>query len=179
MEHTERLISLLPVGTVLTKDRMIVDSNPLFAEIFGYCQSEMVGRSLEMLYPSHRHFVERGEEWYGYFRLTGGHCDERIMVCKGDRPIKMRVNGRCENRRNPYDFVACTFEPVPHPDLGVELSRREREIVGAMGDGLTSKQIARMLKLSHRTVETYRSRLLLKTGTRNTAQLLCFLQNKH
>lgn len=177
MQYTERLISLLPVGTVLTKDRVIVGSNALFAELFEYDQTEILGRSLEMLYPSHRHFVERGEEWFGHFRSTGSHCDERIMLRRGDRPIRMRVNGRCEDRRNPYEYVACTFEQVPEVDGTIELSRREREIVGALGDGLTSKQIARLLNLSHRTVETYRSRLLIKTGARNTAQLLNLLQS--
>ena len=172
MHHPERLFDLLPVGAVLTKNRVIVESNSLFANLFDYEPNEIVGRSLEMLYPSRRHFVERGEEWFEHFRAAGTHCDERIMLSKGDPPIRMRVAGRCEDRRHPYGLVACTFEPAESTEAVIELSRREREIVSAMGDGLTSKQIARKLNLSHRTIETYRSRLLVKTGARNTAQLL-------
>lgn len=175
MRHPERLFDLLPVGAVLTKDRVIVESNALFANLFDYDQEEILGRSLEMLYPSRSLFVERGEEWLEHFRAAGTHRDERIMLGKGDLPIRMRVAGRCEDRRQPYRLVACTFEAAEEAAGVIELSRREREIVSAMGDGLTSKQIARKLNLSHRTIETYRSRLLSKTGARNTAQLLSHL----
>lgn len=175
MHLQECLLGLLPVGAILTKNRVIVECNELFATIFDYDQNEIAGRSLEMLYPSRRHFVERGEEWFEYFRVAGAHCDERIMLGKGDLPIRIRVAGRCEDRRKPYDLVACTFEPAQDVASAVGLSRREREIVSAMADGLTSKQIARKLNLSHRTIETYRSRLLVKTGARNAAQLLSHL----
>jgi DNA-binding CsgD family transcriptional regulator len=52
---------------------------------------------------------------------------------------------------------------------------RERSIVSAMGQGMTSKEIARLLGLSHRTVETYRQRLMTKTGAKNASQLLAML----
>jgi PAS domain S-box-containing protein len=172
LDHSALLVDLLPIGTVLTRRRVIVSSNPSFAELFGYTSAEIVGKSLEMLYPSRRHFVERGEEWLDHFRVVGGHRDVRMMVRKGDRPIRVRVSGRCQDRGNPYEIVACTFEPVASSDLNFELSARERDIVSEMGEGRTSKQIARRLNLSHRTVETYRSRLMVKTGAHNAAQLL-------
>ena len=55
------------------------------------------------------------------------------------------------------------------------LSPREREVVTQLAHGLTSKQIARELGLSPRTVEMHRARLLRKLGVRSTTQLLAHL----
>jgi DNA-binding CsgD family transcriptional regulator len=40
-----------------------------------------------------------------------------------------------------------------------------------LADGLTSKEIALKLDLSHRTVEVYRARMLKKFGVSNTSSL--------
>ncbi|WP_449284309.1 LuxR C-terminal-related transcriptional regulator [Lutimaribacter marinistellae] len=40
-----------------------------------------------------------------------------------------------------------------------------------LGEGKTSKEIARELELSYRTVEVHRARLLKKFGVNNTAAL--------
>ncbi len=51
------------------------------------------------------------------------------------------------------------------------LSPREREIVGYLSRGATSKEIGRTLGISPRTVEAHRARILVKTGARNAADL--------
>ena len=169
------MFNLLPIGTVLCHQRVITHMNPAFAEMFGYRREDLVGQSLEILYPSRYEFLDRGERWHGYMRERGGHADERLMLCKGAEPINIRVKGRCRDRLDPYREVACTFEPLMTTTLAQQLSQRESEIVTAMADGMTSKEIARLLGLSHRTVETYRARLMKKTGARNASQLLALL----
>ena len=52
------------------------------------------------------------------------------------------------------------------------LSAREREVMALALQGLPSKQIAKQLNLSHRTVEHHRSRLLEKLGVASMAQLM-------
>jgi FixJ family two-component response regulator len=52
------------------------------------------------------------------------------------------------------------------------LSAREREVLTLALQGLASKQIARRLSLSHRTVEHHRSRLLEKLGVTSMAELM-------
>lgn len=52
------------------------------------------------------------------------------------------------------------------------LSVREREVLACMIDGLTSKETARILALSPRTVEAHRARILSKTGCENVAALI-------
>jgi FixJ family two-component response regulator len=52
------------------------------------------------------------------------------------------------------------------------LSEREREVLKAVVQGRTAKQIARTLALSPRTVETHRANLADKLGTESLAQLI-------
>lgn len=175
MDQASMLAELLPVGTMLSNERVITNINALFADIFGYKPDDVVGKSLEFLYPSYRDFIDRGNQWFGFLQNSGGHCDERIMLRKGEEPINVRVKGRCYDRKDPYRLVACTFEVITPPGAAFRLSARERAIVTAMGEGMTSKQIARNLSLSPRTIETYRSRLMIKIGARNASQLLALL----
>lgn len=52
------------------------------------------------------------------------------------------------------------------------LSAREREVLALVVDGLTNKEIARVLGLSPRTVETHRANLFDKLGAESLAQLV-------
>ena len=176
MDKASMLAELLPVGTMLSNERVITNINALFADMFGYKPDDVIGKSLEFLYPSYRDFIDRGEQWFDFLQNNGGHCDERIMLRKGEEPVSVRVKGRCYDRQDPYKLVACTFEVMTLPLGNFRLSTREREIVSAMSEGMTSKEIARNLNLSPRTIETYRSRLMLKTGARNASQLLSILR---
>lgn len=51
------------------------------------------------------------------------------------------------------------------------LTKREKEIVDLVINGLTSKEIAQKLNLSHRTVDNYRANIMHKTGCSNIIEL--------
>jgi len=51
------------------------------------------------------------------------------------------------------------------------LSAREREVLGMIAKGLTTKQIADVLGLSPRTVESHRAAIAAKAGTSSAAEL--------
>ncbi|MDA8412823.1 MAG: response regulator transcription factor [Desulfobacteraceae bacterium] len=60
-----------------------------------------------------------------------------------------------------------------HPPSPLEsLSQREREVLQLVVEGKTSVQVAEILKLSPKSVETYRSRLMLKLGIDNIPSLV-------
>ena len=71
-------------------------------------------------------------------------------------------------------------ESVPDPGSGYargpvdSLSTRERQVLQLVVDGRTSNEIARMIHLSPKSVETYRSRLMLKLGVRDVPSLVKF-----
>ncbi|MDE2624809.1 MAG: response regulator transcription factor, partial [Betaproteobacteria bacterium] len=54
------------------------------------------------------------------------------------------------------------------------LSRREREIIKLVADGHSSAEIARLLNLSPKTVDSYRSRLMQKLHLSDLAGLVKF-----
>jgi DNA-binding NarL/FixJ family response regulator len=51
------------------------------------------------------------------------------------------------------------------------LSNRELEVFRLIGQGKATKQIARKLNLSHKTVETHREKIKTKLGVDNAAEL--------
>ena len=71
-------------------------------------------------------------------------------------------------------------ESVPDPASGYargpvdRLSTRERQVLQLVVEGRTSNEIAGMINLSPKSVDTYRSRLMLKLGVRDLPSLVKF-----
>lgn len=65
----------------------------------------------------------------------------------------------------------------PEPEES-KLSKREREIVGRLASGLSSKQIADKLFISESTVVNHRKNILKKTNAKNVAELIRFAYSK-
>ncbi len=63
--------------------------------------------------------------------------------------------------------AALSTQPLPKELL----SRREKEVLRMMFDGLTNKEIAQNLFISYETVKSHRKNILHKTGSKNTAAL--------
>ena len=52
------------------------------------------------------------------------------------------------------------------------LTERERDVLNQVVQGLSSKEIAKMLEISYRTVELHRSHIMEKLGVRSVAELI-------
>ena len=79
-----------------------------------------------------------------------------------------------EQRHAPAPAAAAPAPAAPAAPAArlALLSAREREVMALALQGLPSKQIAKQLCLSHRTVEHHRSRLLDKLGVASMAELM-------
>lgn len=66
-------------------------------------------------------------------------------------------------RRNPDPAAG----PPPNPASMDALTRRERDVVRLLADGLADREIATALTISTRTVETHVSSVIHKLGARN------------
>lgn len=169
---------LFPCGLLLLSRRIIQACNASFADMFGYRQEDLIGHSMELLYPSRREFLDTGDRWLDTLHNHEQVGDERVMVAKGGVPIWCAARGRSNDRSDPFSLVACVLESRQPLSARIRnLTPREREIFAAMGEGLTSKEIARRLGLSFRSVETYRLRMLRRLGARNSAQLFQLLRS--
>lgn len=69
-------------------------------------------------------------------------------------------------------------ETITFSDISIEsilLSKREWECATLILAGKTSKEIARVLKLSHRTIEDYIYRMKKKLNCKNKSELIFLL----
>lgn len=84
------------------------------------------------------------------------------QVAEGKRYITSEVAERLAS------YVEQSGDLSPHE----RLSSREFQIMVKIGSGKTTGEIAEELSLSVKTVSTYRSRILAKTGMKTNAQLI-------
>jgi DNA-binding NarL/FixJ family response regulator len=62
----------------------------------------------------------------------------------------------------------------PVPIIAAPLSVREREVLQLVGEGKTSRQVARLLGVSLKTVETHRSNIMVKLNLHSTVDLVLY-----
>ena len=176
MSFTDTGFQLAPVALCVTQQRVISACNAAFAALFASDAAALTGQSMASLYPSAIEFRRTGELGYPQMMGSGGYGDERLMRRQDGALIWCRVSGRAADASAPASLAVWMFEPLAHPQAPpAGLSPREREVVAQLAQGLSSKEIARRLNLSPRTVEMHRARLLRKLGVRSTAQLLARL----
>lgn len=165
-----------PIGIVLTESRVIRECNPAFARMFGYDRDELIDQSFVLLYPSMEEFVRIRDVGVEPLRRDNRYSDERIMARKDGSLFWCRVRGHSLTRDDdPLRRAVWSFADLSDSRPVLGLSTRERQIVMHLGEGRTSKEIARALSISPRTVEAYRARLLKKCGAANVAELLSHL----
>jgi DNA-binding NarL/FixJ family response regulator len=59
-----------------------------------------------------------------------------------------------------------------------ELTKREKEVVSLIADGYKSREVAKQLAISVKTVETHRANIMNKLALRNLAQLIRYAIQK-
>jgi len=172
-ELEQIMLEHAPVGLVLTESRVIRACNPAFAQMFRYAVADLVDRSFEVLYPSHEEFVKIRNIGVEPLKRENRYTDERIMARKDGTLFWCRVRGHSLTRDDdPLRRAVWSFADLSDFKPVTGLTTRERQIVMHLGEGRTSKEIARTLTISPRTVEAYRARLMKKHRASNVAELL-------
>lgn len=167
---------LAPVGMCVTEERTVVLCNPAFGQMFGYAPEELAGRPLAPLYPSEEEYLHIGQLGLPVMREQGTYGDERIMKRRDGSLFWCHVVGRALDRAQPFARAVWMFEDIsPRRRVAGPLTTREREVAQHLVSGCTSKQIARVLQLSPRTVEAHRARLMRKLGAATQGELVARL----
>jgi PAS domain S-box-containing protein len=164
---------LAPIGLVLSRQRLMVDANLQTLAMFAAERGQLVGRSFELLYPTHEEFERTGRRIVASLDAHGRYADERVMKRLNGELFWCHVSGRALDPAEPHAAGIWSFEDLSaRRVLKVDFTPREREIAALLIQGLTSKGIGRRLAVSPRTVDVYRARLMRKLGARTTAELV-------
>lgn len=168
---------LAPVGMVLSRHRLMVDCNQQLLAMFGAEREQLIGRSFEMLYPTHDEFERTGARIAASLDPRGWYGDERVMKRVGGAQrgglFWCHVSGRALDPGEPHAAGIWVFEDLSaRRSIAVDLTPREREIAALLIEGLTSKLIGKRLAISPRTVDVYRARLMKKHRAATTPELV-------
>ncbi len=112
----------------------------------------------------------------GYVSKRSGyeHLIEGIRVVANNGVYICREAAR--NFKNAPDFIAGrTQELKPRNEF---FSRREKEVLELMAKGFSSKDIAKELFITEKTVESHRRNMVQKAKVRNTMELISMAINR-
>lgn len=162
-----------PAPLVVTQQRRILRCNRTFASLFGYTIDALEGEQIVKLYPCTADYYVIGERCMNVLQSNPTCEDERFMQHRDGHIFWARAHGITLTPHDPYEYMIWHFERIRHHDTrNVRLTPREQEISGYIVNGLTCKETAQKLGISHRTVEVHRARVMKKLGAKNTADLV-------
>jgi DNA-binding NarL/FixJ family response regulator len=97
-----------------------------------------------------------------------------------DKAILTVVNGGNYYSEELFEFFSKQITKEKKPDKNIiELTRREKEILQLLCEGLSNKEIADVLFISERTVLGHKTNLLLKANCKNSLSLMAYaIKNK-
>jgi PAS domain S-box-containing protein len=168
---------MAPVGLALSRQRTMVDCNQALCDMFGASREQLIGQSFRILYPSTDEYERTGARITPILGRSGTYADDRIMKrvdgrFKGET-FWCHVTGRALDPKDPHAAGIWSFEDLSaRRPVRAELTPREREVAAFVMDGLTSKEIGKLLGISPRTVEIYRARLMRKYQAHSTPDLV-------
>jgi PAS domain S-box-containing protein len=167
------VFELAPVGLCISRDRVIQRCNTAFGVMFGYEPAELQGRSMEILYPSASEFESIGAQGLAVMKQTGTYSDERIMRHRNGQLFWCHAAGRSLLRDQPFACAVWMFEDISSRRIvSRDLTTREREIARQIAAGQSTKQIARTLGVSPRTIDGHRARLIRKVGAKSASEMI-------
>ncbi len=170
---------MVPVGLCVLRHRIIQVCNTAFADMFGYTTEELIGQSLRHLYASDLEFDDIAQRAMPVLTEKGAYSDERIMMRRDGSLFWCHVSGRVQDKSAPFACATWMFEDLSATrPVNVEFTAREREVAQLLVTGKTSKQIARELGISHRTVEAHRARLMRRLNVSTPGEMIARLMGR-
>lgn len=97
-----------------------------------------------------------------------------------DKAIQTVLNGGNYYSEELFDFFTKQVTKTDKPKTDdIKLTRREKEILQLVCEGLSNQEIADILFVSERTIVGHKSNLLSKTGCKNTIAMMSYaIKNK-
>jgi DNA-binding NarL/FixJ family response regulator len=128
-------------------------------------------------------FIEESYALQAVEHGADGYLPKDVSVNKLVSAIEKIYQGDIYYDRKIADLIlkALINKNIKHYGMGESsrsLTKREKEILALVIDGVSNSVIAERLEISVRTVENHRANILRKVGVKNTAELVRYtLQN--
>lgn len=124
-----------------------------------------------------------GDEIY-YYKMIQAGVMGFVLKNAGKKEIEEAIHtiikGKNYFSRELLQKIVLKKEPINSClEQKIKISKREKEILSLICQGLSNKEIAELLFISPKTVNNHRSHLLEKTSAKNSANLVMFaIKNK-
>jgi PAS domain S-box-containing protein len=127
LSEFEALFNSSSVGIMHLKEgRSLYRVNHRFLEMFGYEESELLGRDTEALHLSHERFIEFGERHYDKIHQGGVVQVEQRLRRKDGRLLWCNMYGRAVNSEKTSDGVFWVIDDIT-PRIELEKLREDVE----------------------------------------------------
>lgn len=98
-----------PTGVCLTVNKTFILVNKKFCEITGYSESELLGKTTQILYQDEKNYLSIRELLYSHFKNNKSEKIETLWIRKDGKPINISLS---INAINPSDYSAGTISVV-------------------------------------------------------------------
>ena len=121
-----------------------------------------------------------------YYKMIKAGAEGFVLKKSGKEELEKAITEVYEGRNYfPMDIMRNLIFNISHKgdealnESQIILSKRETEVLELICRGNTNSEIADKLNLSPKTVDNYRTNLLQKTNTRNSAHLVMYSIKNH
>jgi diguanylate cyclase (GGDEF)-like protein/PAS domain S-box-containing protein len=108
----EAIFETAGVGVALLRNRVLVQCNRQFEQLFGCVPGEMLGRSTRTWYLSEEDFISIGDVAYAEMAQTGFNRREQMLVKKDGSTFWGSLNGRTLNMLDPQSASVWIIDDV-------------------------------------------------------------------
>lgn len=165
-----------PEATLVLSNRIILRANHRAQSVFGWSIREIEGQSMRVLYPAQTDFEIIGEKARRAMQTDPVYRDTRFMRRKDGEVVWMEAHGAALDQNDPQELAIWSYRAVAEEhSRGHGLTIAEARVARYLVNGFTSKEMARSLGCSPRTVEVHRANMIIKFGVRNTSELIAKL----
>ena len=137
-----------------------------------YTPKDIQGKSFQMFYGSNEEFEKIQHVGINALKTKGNYSDERLLRHLAGHSTWCRFRAHSLTPGQPLNRIILSYAQISNNTQTITLSKRERQVLGLMNQGMSSKEIARKLKLSPRTIDDVRSRLIKRFNVKRCSDLL-------
>lgn len=161
-----------PLALLVMSNRRILTCSRAVVDVFGWSHEHLAGQSVRVLYPTTLDYEATGKRWLQWLKGQNRFQDERFMQAKSGEVFWARATGITLTPRDPFNLMIWSFERLIDASPTAGLTAREREVAQHIVNGRTSKEAARLMDISYRTVEVHRASIMRKLDSKTVAELV-------